>query len=377
MSKIIRVLQVLDFLNYNSGVSAVVMNYVTHMRHSNIQCDFLLYEYPNEDFDSTLKTLGAEVYTVCQPTGRNILKYRNQVKLFFEKYGNNYDIIHIHVPNNAFIVLYFARKFGVSVRILHAHNARGADGILKKIRNYILNKWGILHASHYFACSKKAGEYLYGKRKMQQVQVLYNAIDLERFAYKDDWRYEIRKQLGLGDELLLGHVGRFVGQKNHAFLLDLVKELLQDGTQCKLILLGDGPLLNEIKQKAMELEITEAIIFVGVVDNVEQYLSAMDVFLLPSLYEGLPVVCVEAQASGLPCIISNEITKEVQLTDYVTFLDIENITIWKDEIVRISNEERHNAKIEQLDKYNIEIQAGKLEEMYLEYGMDSNTDVHI
>lgn len=379
MMKTVRVLQVLDYVNYNSGVSAVVMNYYTHMKHDRVQCDFLLFESTGNNLEKDILRCGGKLYTTGKPEAGNILAYQKRIDAFFSQHEGVYDIVHVHIPSAAFAVLRSAKKHGIPVRILHSHNARGADGMLKKIRNYVLNKWGICYANQYYACGEAAARYLYGKKKAEggQVTIINNAIDPAKYRYSAERREKIREELSVKEELLLGHIGRFVEQKNHRGLLRILAELQKRQVCCKLVMLGDGPLLKEIENEAAEAGLSDKVIFAGVVDNVQDYLSAMDVFLLPSLYEGLPVVCVEAQAAGLACLISANVTREIALTEQVSFVENSDIPEWCDRIEALAGQQTHRDWNLQCDAYDIEKQAEKLEEIYWSYGMRTDSDVHI
>lgn len=378
MSDNVKVLQVLDFINYNSGVSAVVTNYFFQLDPQRVQCDFLLYEMPEDAWMTRLTAAGAKVYATGKPSGRSMAEYERNVKDFFRQHAKDYDIVHVHIPNAAFIVLRYAKKYGIKVRILHSHNARGADGAVKKIRNYLLNQWGIRYANRYFACSVKAGNYLFGEKRCGQLVVLPNAIRLERYAFDEKKRKIIRDSLGVKEhELLLGHIGRFAEQKNHEGLLKIFAETRRQGMDTKLVLLGDGELREKTGQLAEELGIKDQVLFAGVVANVPDYLSAMDIFLLPSLYEGLPVVCVEAQAAGLPCLISDQVTREIALTDQVWFLANGNLDSWCDRIRKISAEGRSRNAVKGLEQYDIVRQTRNLEERYLQYAAGTDLDVNV
>ena len=378
MSDNVKVLQVLDFINYNSGVSAVVTNYFFQLDPQRVQCDFLLYEMPEDAWMTRLTAAGAKVYATGKPSRRSMAEYERNVKDFFRQHAKDYDIVHVHIPNAAFIVLRYAKKYGIKVRILHSHNARGADGAVKKIRNYLLNQWGIRYANQYFACSVKAGNYLFGEKRCGQLVVLPNAIRLERYAFDEKKRKTIRDSLGVKEhELLLGHIGRFAEQKNHEGLLKIFAETRKCGMDTKLVLLGDGELREKTRQLAEELGIKEQVLFAGVVANVPDYLSAMDIFLLPSLYEGLPVVCVEAQAAGLPCLISDQVTREIALTDQIWFLANGNLDSWCDRIRKISAEGCSRNAVKGLEQYDIVRQTRNLEERYLQYAAGTDLDVNV
>lgn len=362
--KEISVLQVLDFVNHNSGVSAIVVNYYSNMPKERVKCDFLLYEEPEADLAELLKQNGAKIYVSGQPEGRNILQYRKKIRNFFDTHGEEYDMIHVHIPNAAFIILESAKRYGIPVRILHSHNARGADGIGKKIRNYVLNKWGIFYADEFFACSKSAGRYLFGESAVAQekVRVIPNAVDVRRYRYSEEKRLKMRRELGVENNLVLGHVGRFAEQKNHVQLIDIFYETQKRYPDAKLLLLGDGPLRLQVEEKIKQLGIADKVMFVGTVDHVWDYMQAMDIFLLPSLYEGLPVVCVEAQAADLPCLLSDRISDEIKLTENVYFLDNGDIAAWVDKIGKV----RYHLRKDDIniEDYNIEQAGKKLEEIY-------------
>lgn len=366
--KTIKVLQVLDYINSNSGVSSVVMNYYTHMEAENIKFDFLLFEEPDEEWSKKLKASDADIYVTGQPSGSRIGTYIKNVDEFFRVHGAEYQIVHVHIPNCAFAILKSAKKYGVPVRILHSHNSRGADGIVKKVRNFILNKQGIVYANQYFACSKSAGEYLYGKKVCQQgkVTVLHNAVQIDKFRYSSLKRRKIRDELGLGDEVLIGHIGRFSEQKNHECLVDIFAKLCYYGWDGKMVLLGDGELRKAIEEKVKKLKLENRILFLGVVENVDEYLSAMDVFLLPSLYEGLPVVCVEAQVSGLSCLVSDKVSYEVKISENIEFFDICNIDGCCKQIqkIEIDEEKRQQAGENAWENFDIIKQTARLEKLY-------------
>lgn len=369
-----RVLQVLDYINYSSGVSSVVLNYYYHMDRSQVQCDFLIFECTGNECEEKVRESGAKIYTTMQPTTKNMAKYIKCLDEFFENHSNYYDVIHVHIPVAASMILSKAKKYGIEKRILHSHNARGADGVAKRVRNYFLNKSGIFYANCYLACSEAAGHYLYGKKR--RFTVLPNAIDIKKYQFDKEARERIRKKIGVKDELLLGHVGRFVEQKNHEGLLAIFAEVCKNRKDVKLLLIGDGKLKNRIEERAKEYQIEDKIIFEGVVENVNEYMSAMDVFLLPSLYEGLPVVCVEAQMAGLPCVISTNVTREIKMTSNVSFIENDDIEAWKRNICTILDNDIDRGKLH-IEAYDIAIQAKKLEEYYLQNGTCSNTNVNL
>lgn len=362
MSEATRVLQVLDFINNNSGVSSVVMNYYFHMNPQMVKCDFLLFEKPEEEWEKKLTSRGAKIYVTGQPSGKNILKYRKRVNEFLAQHGNEYDVIHVHIPNVAFLVLCGAKKNGIQTRIIHSHNARGADGLCKKIRNFVLNKWGLCYANKYFACGRLAGEYLFGKNG--NFTIVPNAIELERFHFSEESRAKIRQNLGIKNEFLIGHVGRFEEQKNHVGLLAIFKKVCENNKDCILLLIGDGKLKADIEELIKVNKLEDRVILTGVVDNVPEYISAMDLFVLPSLYEGLPVVCVEAQCAGVPCLISENVTQEVRISSQIEFINCKDLEKWQKTIEQYMSKGKTERDCKLGEEYNIWIQAQKLETLY-------------
>ena len=377
----LKLLLVLDFINSNSGVSSVVMNYYSHIDKSKIQMDFLLYEEPGQKILNCLEKSKSKVYELGHPVKIGIANYQSAVADFFKEHQNEYQIVHVHIPNAAFVILKYAKKYGVKTRIIHSHNSRGADNAVKKFRNYVLNKWGIQYANQYYACSKSTGEYLYGKKQLKELVIINNAINLEKYQYNQESRRKIRKELGIEDELVIGHIGRFSKQKNHMFLIEIANQLKKGNVNFKLVLLGDGELTDIIKKQVDILGLNKEVIFIGVTRNAKEYMDAMDIFVLPSLYEGLPCVCVEAQTNKLPCLVSDSVTREAALNDKMHFLKIDNESEWVEKIleydiqkIRIQRED--DASVE-LKDYDIVLQAKILEERYLAYENSSGINVNI
>lgn len=383
MENKVRVLLVLDQIDRNSGVSSVVMNYYANIDRSKVSMDFLLYEKPKDRVLAYLKINGSNVYDSGHPTKLGIQTYQRVIQSFFKEHEGEYQVVHVHIPNAAFVVLKYAKKYGVQTRIIHSHNSRGADGQIKKIRNYVLNKKGISYANQYFACSKSAGEFLFGKKHSKQVTVIRNAISLDKYRFDFNARTRMRRELQIGENtLLLGHVGRFVPQKNHSFLVKIANCLKDKNIDFKMLLLGGGELENQIREQVASGGLQEQVIFAGVVSNAKEYMDAMDIFVLPSLYEGLPCVCVEAQANGLPCLISSNVTKEVELSDKVRFLEIKDPDQWVNAILEMSKLKRIEKNLEEtgcfrLHEYDIISQAKNLEEKYLSYGSSSDLNVNL
>lgn len=363
--KCIRVLQVIDRLELNSGVSSVVMNYYNHMDKSDIIFDFLVHGSTDNVIRKNIESKGSRIYEMPRLCAKNILMYYKKLNLFFKEKASDYDIIHGHIPNAAVFYLGLAKKYNVSVRIIHSHSSIASENVLKRFRNRVLINLGIKQANCYFACSNSAALYMYGKKmnSSKKVRIIYNAIDTDRFAYNEDLREKVRKNLGIENRFVLGHVGRFTSNKNQEFLIDLIKDL--DDERVLLLLIGDGEKSEIIKKKVKKYQLYDQVVFLGIRDDVEIFLQAMDLFLLPSYHEGLPVSCIEAQFSGLNCLISDSVTKETDISGNCYYLDIGDRQSWLKCIkTYMNNCENMKRKVCNTNQFNIENETIKLLNLY-------------
>jgi glycosyltransferase involved in cell wall biosynthesis len=282
-----------------------------------------------------------------------------------------YDIVHIHytTPLRA-PYLKEIKKAGASTRIYHAHSAfvSGKSKIKYLVYAYMRKKIS-KYATDYFACSKAAGEWIFENRLVSngKVKVIYNGLEIDRFTFDEKKRNSLRAELGVDNKFVLVHTGRFTEQKNQMFLVGVFSELHKKNPDCYLLLLGDGPLKDDVKSRVEELNLNDSVLFLGVKNNVQDYLFAADCYVMPSLYEGLPVAGVEAQCSGLPCVMSNLITEEVAITDNVTFLDLnESISVWCDEILKCKSIERKDqTKVIREQGYDIDEIADRMQRFYM------------
>lgn len=363
----IRVLHVLDQISLNSGVSSIAMNYYNFIDKNSVIFDFMVHAPVDRKLQEQLEKQGSLIYNMPYLNFKSSLSYIRALNQFFRQH-HEYKIIHGHVPNAACFYLRAAKKHGVTVRILHAHSTRGSNNPIKRIRNYFLNKMGVKYASCYFACSKAAGKYLYGNRNVEKNKIYYlhNAIEIEKFQYNEQIRNKIRKQMNIAERFVIGHVGRFSAEKNHILLLDIFYEVLKLNPFSVLLLVGSGELEGKIREKVKYLQLNDNVIFTGVQSNVFDYMQAMDVFVLPSLFEGLPVVCIEAQAAGLPCVISDNVTRETDVTGTIQFINIENVNDWAKTIIDRKSVKRNNDQQIIIDSgYSIISEAKRLEKIYL------------
>lgn len=339
-----KVLEVnVDDLNMG-GVYGLVKNVIINNENRNIQIDIASIEhFANRANVDMFNSLGTHVFYVGYE-GNKLVK---QIKCFINlrnliKKGN-YEYIHIHadVANKLFTSGLAAKSAGVNKVILHSH-AAGVDGEhrkLKKCLHILCRRFLKYIATDYVACSDVAGQWMFPNVDLKKVYLINNGVDLEKFKFDELTRNRIRKDLKLEDEVLIGHVGRFCYQKNHDYFYSILEILKNKKIPSKLLLIGEGPDEQAFKEKLKQLQLENDVIFWGVSNKVQELFMAMDVFVLPSHFEGLPIVGVEAQATGLPVIFSNKITTSAKLTDNVAFLGIEaeDAAKWVDTIISYKN----------------------------------------
>lgn len=372
MNNPIRVLQITDCIKHGSGVSEVIMNYYRFMNATEVLFDFMVNEPVEDDLKEWIESRGSRIYVMPALTMKNTFRYKNELEEFFRNHQGEYQIIHGHTPNAAAYYMPIAKKYGVPVRILHSHNSRGADSTIKRVRNRLMSRVAIANTSHRFACSKVAAEYLYGD---ENAFILNNAIDLDAFKYDANVRNAIRNQLKVSDDtILVGHIGRMAEQKNHMFIVDIAEQVVKQNSKVRFLLLGDGPLRNEIIQKIKEKQLEKYFIRPGVVPNTKDYYQAMDAFILPSLYEGLPVVGVEAQAAGLPTLVSTNVTPETLMTENITQCSIDNPVNWAKWILSAQGNRMDNFLHLENEGFNIKKQVIVLANLYIRFAAEKNND---
>lgn len=308
----IRILNLFTIMD-RGGAETMVMNYYRHIDRTKVQFDFLVHREKRGAYDDEIESLGGRIYRLCPIYPQNFTRYKRELRIFFREHPE-YRIIHSHMSELGYFAFREANRQGIPVRICHAHNApHGFD--LKMIMRTYFKKRMMPYLTHLFMCGAESGRWLFGKRNESRFIMLNNAINASAYTYNPAKRTQMRQQLGLTAEFTVGHVGRFNPQKNHPFLLDIFAYLLKQLPNAILLLVGGGEDMPKIQAKAQSLGIADHVRFLGVRSDVADLLQAMDVFIFPSLYEGLPVTMVEAQASGLPCLISDKVPKECILTE--------------------------------------------------------------
>lgn len=349
------------------GVESVVMNYYRNIDKNKFQFHFLC------DSDSTnipyeeIEALGGKVILI--PPYQNVIKYHRELKRVLKE--NNYKIIHSHINTLSVFPLFAAKRAKVNIRIAHSHSTTNKKEWKKDLMKQALKPFSKTFATDYFCCSETAGRWQFGNKTYDngKVYVLNNAIDLDKFKYNEQLRKEARKELGImKDTLIIGHIGRFMTQKNHSFLIDVFKELKKLNQNSSLLLVGQGPLEKEIKEKVITLGLQDSVKFLGQKENVHLLYQAMDIFLLPSLYEGLGMVAIEAQTAGLPCILSSEVPSIAKVTKNVQFLELNDAEKWAKETINLVNNHKRGNDIKSISEagYDINKEVKKLEDKYEE-----------
>jgi len=309
------------------GSQTFIMSIYRNIDRTRVQFDFVVSPETEEGFYNEIKQLGGRIFVCPRYNGKNHFEYCKWWEGFLKEH-REYRIIHGHVRSTAAIYLWIAKKLG-RVTIAHSHSTSNGKGVSAFIKDVMQLPIRYI-ADYMFACSDEAGKYLFGKKSLKKnnYRMIPNAIDCERFRFDPEKREVMRRELGLENCYVIGHVGRLSEPKNHTFLLDVFAEVEKEKPEARLLLVGDGPLRESLQKKCNDLGIAEKVLFVGAKLNTEDYYQAMDVFAFPSLWEGLPVSVVEAQASGLSCLISDAITRNVDLTDLVSYLPIGDSRIW-------------------------------------------------
>lgn len=361
----IRVLNMFTIMD-RGGAETMVMNYYRHIDRTKVQFDFLVHREQRGAYDDEIERMGGRIHRMCPVYPQNFSRYKRDLRTFFRAHPE-YKIIHSHMSELGYFAFREAERQGVPVRICHAHNAPHGFDAKMIIRTYFKKRM-MPYLTHLFMCGEESGKWLYGEKNKSRFIMLNNAIDAAVYSFDASKRQEMRRQLDLTDELVVGHVGRFNPQKNHPFLLDIFTSLLKKEPDAVLLLVGGGEGMPKIQAKAQELGIAERVRFLGVRSDVADLMQAMDVFVFPSLYEGLPVTMVEAQASGLPCIISDKVPPECILTEgLVNIMPLSaSPEAWAEKILvkrAIPRTDRHEEIA--AHGFDISTEAVKLQEFYL------------
>ena len=356
---IIRILQIVNYMD-RGGLETMLMNYYRHLDTEKIQFDFLVHRKKRADFDDEIESMGGKIYRMPRLNPIS-LRYNKEEMSFFK--NHKYQIVHCHMDCMSAFPLGHAKRVGIPIRIAHSHS-KDQNKDLKYPIKMFCKQLIPFSATHFFACGTEAGRFMFGKRDFH---IMKNAIDINDYLFNILERRKVRTELGIEDNIVLGNVANFTPAKNHSFLLDVFYRYHKVNKKSKLLLIGDGPNKGNIEKKIEKLGLQEAVILTGVRKDVNRLLQAMDVFVFPSIYEGLPVTMVEAQTAGLPCVISENVPKETDITNLVTRISLDaSLSHWVAAIEDARKIKRKN----QSDKiresgFDIRENVKKLEEFYI------------
>lgn len=351
------------------GVESVIMNYYRRIDREKIQFEFLcntqIVAYENE-----IEDLGGVIHRIpARRDGRK--QFAEALDAFMRKNADKYCAIWVNVCSLANIdYLKAARRFGIPKRIIHCHNADNGDSFLRgqlhKMNRLLIDAY----ATDFWSCSNEASKWFFGEKNMRspKYRLIYNVVDPDCFVPDTGVREEYRRKLGCENKIVIGHIGRFHFQKNHTFVIEIMKAMKRKRDDIELLLIGQGERMEEIKKKVCEDGLKDNVQFLGVRSDIPQLYQAMDIFLFPSFFEGLPIVLLEAQANGLPCVISDSITEEIKVNDNLYFRSLEDTPeMWADFIINTALPEGRTTQEAFLASgYNIKLQTEKLEKLLTE-----------
>jgi glycosyltransferase involved in cell wall biosynthesis len=346
------------------GITNVILNYFRAMDKSDMLIDFVVPNDIRDDIKLDIELFGSQIYKITH-RNRNPIAYIEKLSRLIRQ--NNYDIIHAH-GNSCTLALemYAAKKAGAKVRISHSHNSTCKYKLVHKL---LRKPFDSLYTQAY-ACGQKAGEWLYAGKKFE---IIKNGIEIDTFRFNKGIREEYREKYKLNGKVVVGHIGNFNYQKNQEYIINIFVELFQLNNNYRLVLVGDGELRPNMEKKVKELGLEEVVLFTGNILFVPQIIQAMDLIVMPSRFEGLPMTLIEAQSACLPCFVSDLVGKEVAITDLVTFLSLKTPPKeWAAQINQFVPEDReqitNNIYQQVVDAgYSINDNAKRVKEMYFSY----------
>ena len=360
----IKVAQVIGKLN-KGGVEAVINNYYRYIDRDKFQFDYYIDSDGSCEPSEEMKALGARYFVI--PPYQKLPEYMKALEEHFAR--EKYDVVHVNMNTLSVFALKAAKDAGIPVRINHNHSTLGKGETKRNILKYSLRPFAKRYATDLAACNETCAGWLFGKNTLDKgkVKIIRNAIDLEKYAFDSSVRDKKRRELNIEKRTVIGHVGRFCTVKNHRFVLEIFAEYLKRDYNAVLLLIGDGPLMADTEARAESLGINRNVVFTGNRSDVPELYNAMDLVLLPSLYEGLPMVGVEAQANGLPVIMSDRVPREAKLSSSVSFLPLGDAKLWADAAEEAVRHSRYYT-FEEMKRsgYDIKEEAKVLEDWYLQ-----------
>lgn len=369
----IRVLHMIGTLEIG-GSQAFIMNIYRKIDRNKMQFDFIVDSPKYAYYVPEIKSMGGKIYYFPKFNGKNYIEIKKFWKDFLDKH-KEYKVFHSHVRSYASIYLPIVKSYGIKT-IIHSHNNSNGKGFKALCKN-LLQLPLRFQADYYMACSKEAGKWLFGKKVCMSKKffVINNAIDANEFVFNYEKRKKIREELGINTEFVLGFLARVTEQKNPLFVIDVMVEVLKVISDAKLLFVGDGELLSKVKKKGIEKGIQKNIIFTGARTDVSDLLSSMDCYILPSLWEGLGISLIEAQASGLKCICSENIQDEAIISKLVTRYSLENgPKKWAECVCKLSESKERPNMAENIKKAGFDINENtiKLQKFYEKLYEESN-----
>ena len=357
-----KVLQMTSALD-GGGIERILFDYYAHMDHDQVQFDFVKVDPEEGILEKPLREMGCHIYAI-PPMRQNHKEYCEILTRILQE--GQYDVIHCNGGYRAAEALRIAKKAGVPMRLAHAHTAGGPETSVQKLERKIATMFVKHYATHLFGCGEMAAKWMWGAGAIsgQKATVVHNAIRTERFRYDPLVRAQYRRELDLEGKFVLGHVGRLSFPKNHEFLLRAFAEAVKKSPDLVLLLIGRGELEAEVVHQIEALHLQNHVRLMGVRDDIPQLLNALDLFVMPSRWEGLPVALVEVQANGLPALVSDTVTQEIQINENVKYLPLEE-GVWANEMSEAQeNRISDGAERVKMAGYDIQTEAAKLQGMY-------------
>lgn len=349
----------------SGGVESIVFSYYSALDKSKFQYDIV---YENDSISTVpeeLLSMGARAFAISPMS--HPFSYISDLRKIMK--NGDYKIVHCNNSTLSLFPLIAAKMSGIKIRIIHNHSTSSKLEKKRDLAKRVLRKIAPVFANKYCACSEKSGRWMYGDKAFEKgrVKLLRNAVDFDKYVYSESDAEQIKKEFNIENSTVIGHIGRFVTTKNHRFLIDVFDNYIKINNNSVLLLVGEGPLEADVKEYVKEKGLSAKVIFAGVRNDAYKFYSAFDILLLPSLYEGLPVVSVEASSAGLAQILSDNITRECRLNDGIKFLPIDSAELWASEIDKsLNNDRRKIAAQTRESRYDIKKCAKELEDYYTE-----------
>ena len=371
MSGPIRILNLFTIMN-RGGAETMVMNYYRNVDRTKVQFDFMVHRQERGAYDDEIEALGGRIYRMPPVQPGHFGEYKKAIAQFFDEH-KEYSVIHSHMSELGYFVFREAKKRGVKCTICHAHNAPHFrdETLIEKakdiVRIYFKNRIR-KYTDHKFICGLEAGDWLFGKDSRDEFVMMNNAVDAKRFSWSAEKAAQLKKKLNVDGKFVVCHVGRFNAQKNHSFLVEIFGKIHEINPQAVLLLVGAGELEEKIRQQVAVAGLEDCVRFLGLRDDVNEIMIASDVFLFPSLYEGLPVTLVEAQSSGIKCIISDSIPDDCMITENVEKVSLQkSLQDWADAVLKYADGYKRQDAFEKIAqaRFDIKENAKWLEEFYL------------